>query len=330
MQMRLRELSQPIKLFGESKPGRRERLRTFLSSNGLTEGMPQNVDLSKAASSSAAQNAAKRTDQFFYPGAPELKESRKTLIGISLARAAKRLCDARDVSGSSAKISARNEREEKFESLCNTASEIGVRPFSCAEFGSNGDLAVTDWSGQVAVWRDGNILWQNPEAHSERAQHVAWGREDSILISGGADNLVRVWNSENGKCESILKGHQNRINRVVGFKSAELALSASFDGTWRMWDISQELNLATFEGHVGAIYALAKHVDYSLVATGGLDGLVRLWDLRSGKSISAFRGHVGMVLAADFSYNGFHLGKPFIDAFLGGIISLYFHLCSNI
>ena len=87
MQLRLRELSQPIKLFGESKPARRERLRSYMADHNIEQGMPEMNDAPEAV----VVEQPVRTDQFFYKGDEALIGVRQALISDSLERAKKRL-----------------------------------------------------------------------------------------------------------------------------------------------------------------------------------------------------------------------------------------------
>ncbi len=44
---------------------------------------------------------------------------------------------------------------------------------------------------------------------------VAWAKDGSLLISGGLDNTVRLWNPQTEVNSHILSGHTNTVNQVA-------------------------------------------------------------------------------------------------------------------
>jgi U4/U6 small nuclear ribonucleoprotein PRP4 len=262
-----------------------------------------------------------RKDQFFYNGDALLTDIRTSLISFSLDRSSKRLKHAREKVPSKGEVERFFNEAESLKELSNVSSEVGnTRPISFCSFSDTGALlATSDWSGCVKVFdvEKSTIVWSNAEAHSERAQHVAW-LDEHRLLSCGADNLIKVWGTNVKQEESAesgpispaceLTGHSQRVNRSVPHPNQSLVVSTSYDSTWKLWDLqSGGVCLSTQEGHRGAIYGCAIHPDGSLVATTGLDGITRVWDLRSGNAVITLKGHVKMVLGVDFNANGFHL-----------------------
>ena len=140
--------------------------------------MPQLSDSDIAALSAEPAAGAARTDQFFYPGASELISVRQSLIRSSLRRAAKRLRESR--AGAGAENNAA--RAETLANMANVSSEVGARSFSCVRFNADGShIAVSDWSGRVAVRRGETEVW-SVEAHEPRAQCVAWLHHSELIL----------------------------------------------------------------------------------------------------------------------------------------------------
>lgn len=92
--------------------------------------------------------------------------------------------------------------------------------------------------------------------------------EEGVVVSGGKDSRVIVWDAETGK------------KRVV-FKA----------------DIEKRYkkNPALADGHVGNVLTVAVTDDGNMAVSGGDDGLIRVWDVRAGKLIENMRGHRGPV-----------------------------------
>ncbi|KAJ5215619.1 uncharacterized protein N7498_002026 [Penicillium cinerascens] len=158
---------------------------------------------------------------------------------------------------------------------------------------------------------------------------VPW---DDILVSGGCDREVRVWNMATGAGIHLLRGHTSTVrclkmsdrntaisgsrdttlriwdlstgtcrNVLVGHQASvrclaihgDLVVSGSYDTTARIWSISQGRCLRTLSGHFSQIYAIA--FDGRRIATGSLDTSVRIWDPHSGQCHAILQGHTSLV-----------------------------------
>ncbi|PLB39528.1 F-box/WD repeat-containing protein [Aspergillus candidus] len=158
---------------------------------------------------------------------------------------------------------------------------------------------------------------------------VPW---DDILVSGGCDREVRVWNMATGASMYLLRGHTSTVrclkmsdkntaisgsrdttlriwdlatgtcrNVLVGHQASvrclaihgDLVVSGSYDTTARIWTISEGRCLRTLSGHFSQIYAIA--FDGRRIATGSLDTSVRIWDPQSGQCQAILQGHTSLV-----------------------------------
>ncbi|KAI0480120.1 WD40 repeat-like protein [Xylariaceae sp. FL0804] len=158
---------------------------------------------------------------------------------------------------------------------------------------------------------------------------VPW---DEILVSGGCDRDVRVWDMTQGTCLHTLRGHTSTVrclkmsdantaisgsrdttlrvwdirqgvcrNVLVGHQASvrcleikgDIVVSGSYDATAKIWSISEGRCLHTLTGHYSQIYAIA--FDGQRVVTGSLDTSVRVWDARSGEPIAVLQGHTSLV-----------------------------------
>ncbi|KAI4205537.1 MAG: hypothetical protein LQ350_000316 [Teloschistes chrysophthalmus] len=105
---------------------------------------------------------------------------------------------------------------------------------------------------------------------------VPW---DDILVSGGCDRDVRVWNMATGvRCLEI---------------HGDLVVSGSYDTTAKIWNIHSGQCLRTLQGHFSQIYAIA--FDGKRIATGSLDTSVRIWSPFDGSCQAILQGHTSLV-----------------------------------
>ena len=55
------------------------------------------------------------------------------------------------------------------------------------------------------------------------------------MVTGSADNTLRVWTIESGQCLAVLTGHISIVNHVIC--EGNFILSTSYDKTSRIWSI---------------------------------------------------------------------------------------------
>ncbi|KAH9965025.1 U4/U6 snRNP-specific spliceosomal protein [Lactifluus volemus] len=307
---RLREIGEPITLFGERAADRRDRLIYVLSQINAARGEDA-IDVDAKSESESEEEA----EEFFSPGSLELLEARRRIAEFSLPRAQKRAIQQKSDSQLplSRIIDLRKRVFADVKTFSNLGSQIGdERPISLVRFAPNGQvLATGSWSGSVKLW---NVPACTPirtlRGHSDRVGGVAWHPQatlsqsiDSVnLISGAGDACINVWslNSETPISSSL-------------HPSGNYAASASFDTTWRLWDINTSKEILLQEGHSREVYAVEFQDDGALAASAGLDAIGRVWDLRTGRTAMVLDGHVEGILTMAFSPNGYQIATGASD-----------------
>ncbi|MET9735929.1 hypothetical protein ABZZ79_36490 [Streptomyces sp. NPDC006458] len=114
-----------------------------------------------------------------------------------------------------------------------------------------------------------------------------------VLVSGGADGLIRCWDAESGLLRGLpLAGHGGGVNAVAcaEVNGRTTVASCGDDGTLRLWDLETGLPLhAPIQAHDGWATALACAVVGcdAYAVTGGQDGTVRVWALADSSPVAA-------------------------------------------
>jgi len=64
-------------------------------------------------------------------------------------------------------------------------------------------------SNPGSVWEQSkmNVRFVIIEFHRVKVLCCQFSKKAEFIVSGGVDKMVKVWNSSNGKCIKILKGH---------------------------------------------------------------------------------------------------------------------------
>ncbi|TFK39795.1 U4/U6 snRNP-specific spliceosomal protein [Crucibulum laeve] len=311
---RLREIGEPITLFGERAADRRDRLIYVLSQINAARGEDMQVD------DDSADESEEEEEEFYTHGTLELLEARRKIAVYSLPRAQKRIAQQRIDSKMDLGriVDIRKKVFSEVKKFANLGSQIGdERPISQVRFAPNNKILATgSWSGTVKLW---NIPACTPiralRGHSDRVGGVAWHPEATLglgpdlvnLASGGGEGNVNLWSMNSDAPLSVMSGHQDRVCRVAFHPSGDYVASASFDTTWRLWDVKTAESLQMQEGHSREVYSVEFQDDGALVASGGLDAIGRVWDLRTGRTAMVLDGHVQAIFSIGFSPNGYQI-----------------------
>ncbi|KPI39514.1 F-box/WD repeat-containing protein 7 [Cyphellophora attinorum] len=139
-----------------------------------------------------------------------------------------------------------------------------------------------------------------------RPQHVLRGHVmgvwamvpwDDILVSGGCDRDVRVWDMSTGKSVHTLRGHTSTV-RCLKMSDAHTAISGSRDTTLRIWDIPSGMCKTVLVGHQASVRCLAIHGD--LCVSGSYDTTARVWSISEGRCLRTLTGHFSQIYAIAF------------------------------
>ncbi|CAK9028856.1 Katanin p80 WD40 repeat-containing subunit B1 (Katanin p80 subunit B1) (p80 katanin), partial [Durusdinium trenchii] len=106
----------------------------------------------------------------------------------------------------------------------------------------------------------------------------------NVLVSGGVDSNVKVWDIRNKNCARTFMGHEGDVTCVKFSPDGRWAASGSADRTVKLWDLQAGKMIHEFASHRGAISSLAFHPDERWLATGSQDGTVKYWDLETFRS----------------------------------------------
>eukprot|EP01133_Synstelium_polycarpum_P008417 gene8417-9902_t len=333
---KLRELGEPIILFGEKPEDRRNRLRNLCIDRNITDGVP----IAERKKLEVVESVHDEQEAFLTEGTEELKNARIQIALWSTAAAKKRLDAARLEHEAEKPVLEANERnsdpnawqktprqvlleetEESFKTFSMSVSEMAdERPVSSALFSPDGLLvATTSWSGYAKLWSIDGSHKLTYTGHTQTITGAAFHPGASAspstvcLATASRDNTALLWSLESPAPIGKLEGHTDAVNRVAFHPGGRHVATTSADRSWRLWDVSTGTALLDQEGHSESVMGIAFQCDGSLVATGGVDSLVRVWDMRSGRSIQYFKGHVKQVISIDWSPNGYQLASASED-----------------
>lgn len=111
---------------------------------------------------------------------------------------------------------------------------------------------------------------------------LALSPDGSVLVSGGDDKVIRVWDTKKWRQAGMLDGHTGTITDLAFCPGGKWVVSASTDKTVRVWDVETLESVATVPGgYTAKTWAVAVSPDGALLATGDGGGDLMIFALSS-------------------------------------------------
>lgn len=171
---------------------------------------------------------------------------------------------------------------------------------------SLGQLLVWDWQGESYVLRQ--------QGHAYAVDACAYSPNGQLVVTGGGDGKVKVWNATSGFSFVTFTEHKAGVTGVtfIGGKGGHglAVLSSSMDGTVRAFDLVRYRNFRTLTapangGDTGAsvqFSCVAADESGEIVVAGGMDPFnIYVWALATGKCTDVLAGHASPISGLSFS-----------------------------
>jgi WD40 repeat protein len=153
-------------------------------------------------------------------------------------------------------------------------------------------------TGEIKIWQidsDPKQGWTIKDLHTLKQHHKgvtclefhpAADKAD-LLISGSADQTVKVWDIKTGKEKASYQGHKDEVRSVAFSFDDRTFASAGKDGIVCFYDLDSKDVRKLTDLHAGAIESIGlfliatrddEHAEhYTGIVTGGTDRTMRLW-----------------------------------------------------
>ncbi|KAK4767557.1 hypothetical protein SAY86_015307 [Trapa natans] len=123
------------------------------------------------------------------------------------------------------------------------------------------------------------------KGHKESVYALAMNDTGTLLVSGGTEKVVRVWDPRSGSKTTKLKGHTDNIRALLLDSTGRFCLSGSSDSMIRLWDLGQQRCLHSYAVHTDSVWALSSTPSFTHVYSGGRDMSLYLTDLTTRESL---------------------------------------------
>ncbi|HEV3167525.1 MAG TPA: WD40 repeat domain-containing protein, partial [Isosphaeraceae bacterium] len=130
------------------------------------------------------------------------------------------------------------------------------------------------------------------DGHTEPVYSIAWSPDGKMIVTGGFDNTVRLWDAATRKERQTFKGHDNLVLAVAFSPDGKRILSGGLDKTAKIWDIPPSGPTKELPNPAG-VHAMATSPDGKQAAAASGAAVV-VWDLGGGTQVRTL-GHAGDV-----------------------------------
>ncbi|MBD2462598.1 PD40 domain-containing protein [Oscillatoria sp. FACHB-1407] len=202
------------------------------------------------------------------------------------------------------------------------------------------------WVTSVACSPDGKViasssfdrtlrLWDATTGHQIKAltgyangvhallfipQTVVHSNSPQLLVSGGADSMIRIWDLNSQRIVNTLRGHTQPICSIALNLTHRYLATSSDDQSIRLWSLDTGHELNVLLGHVGRVRSIAfspSKPDISdspgILVSAGNDKTIRIWDVATGQLIKVLAEHTNCVNSIAFSPDGHLLASASDD-----------------
>lgn len=166
------------------------------------------------------------------------------------------------------------------------------------------DLWALHADGTLARWAPAVPTALFKLDHGGPVLAVAVSRDGRTIVSGGADQSVRVWDAATGQQRAQMGGHTGPIHALAFTPDDAFVVSAAADRTLRLWDVAGGRQLKQVATTGETVYAIAVHPSGQTVAAGGADRAVQLVNLLSGATERTLSGHGDFIHGVAYNPSG--------------------------
>ncbi|QSJ19342.1 caspase family protein [Nostoc sp. UHCC 0702] len=158
----------------------------------------------------------------------------------------------------------------------------------------------------IRLWNLDNGTLQKLGTHNNQLRTVAFcpqAQQSNLLISGGDDHTIKIWDITTQKRQKIIQGYTNRIWSVAFSPCGKKLVSGCEDHRVRIWDVENKQCIQQLLKHTDWVWSVVFSPDGQMIASASEDNTIRLWHLRNEKweHHTVLRKHTQTIRVVAFS-----------------------------
>lgn len=145
----------------------------------------------------------------------------------------------------------------------------------------------------INIWSlDDYKVVKTLRGHEKSVTSLIYFHNTKTLVSGGCDNLIKVWDLEKFTIKYTHKTHLGFIFALTVLSMEEGTFaSGSHDKTIKIWTTDKKGLTKTLYGHSEVVWSLVLLQDKETLASGGGDGKIKLWNVGAGECFRTIKAH---------------------------------------
>ncbi|MDX2443917.1 MAG: WD40 repeat domain-containing protein [Bacteroidales bacterium] len=166
-------------------------------------------------------------------------------------------------------------------------------------------LAIADNSSVRAfAVSSKELIWEFENGHTDHIMSLDISPDSTLMVTGGRDSLVVIWDFINRQKLDLLTFHQGLVNSVVFSPDRSSLASGGSDKKVIIYDfLEKKIHFELTPGD-GEISSVAFSPDGALLACSGENRIISIYDMQTGSRVAELSGHKDWVREVKFSSNG--------------------------
>ncbi len=163
------------------------------------------------------------------------------------------------------------------------------------------------------VWQTGTGREISTRIGHNGINSIATNPKGKLMVTGGLDKFVKIWNMHKGEILHVLKGHTTFISEVALSQYGTYAASAAANLNTRqgeicIWDtqtgrLLHDLSRAA-GGHLHGVNSIDFSPDERWLVSGSEEGTFKIWEVNTGKLHKDFSDSGNPITRVRFSPDG--------------------------
>lgn len=172
------------------------------------------------------------------------------------------------------------------------------------------DLCFSKHGTTLLVADGTNVRWFSTESykmlglsangHSKQLLTIDLSADSSILVSGGKDSTIVLWNVKENKILKRLSFHKGIVTSLQLSSDNNYLISGGTDHKVFIYDLREQRLRYEISDHKDDVTSVKFSPNNNFFCTGGADGILNFYDANTGDLINSF-DNLGFIREVDFS-----------------------------
>ncbi len=170
-------------------------------------------------------------------------------------------------------------------------------------FSKHGSILAVPQKNNINIYETSTqkLLCTLSGGHTKDILSLDISPDSTMLVSGGKDSLIILWNIKTQKIIQKLDYHKGVVTSVKFSPDQSLIASGSSDNTAILYNLPLNQTAFKLTKHTGDVSALAFDTSGKTLATASEDKTIMLWNTQTGELINELKEHKRFV--RDIKFN---------------------------